>query len=256
MREVYDYCFFNGSLSLGLDCSIYRSSRMKFFETNKRSLQLEWNAVSANDLPKIKKLFIAAYVVAYQGCNISDLAISDEVLRQAEQMNVDPLKLYFEHEFESEIAKIKNQFMPDKFGIKYLTVKFHDQPVAFIVTQLNFKTGRVYVRWNTVSPGFQQQGLGKIMLNEVARYYDNPKLELYTRTLNHASRRFYLSNDMKETDQFYFDEPTPSITGMSGNQIAKYARHWLNGEVFHNTIYPPMDEKVTELKAFVGYCKT
>lgn len=228
---------------------------MKFFEANKSSLQLEWNAASKNDWPKIRKLFVAAYVGAYQGCNISDLAINDELLKQAKQKSVDPLKLYFEHEFESEIAKIRDQLMPGKFGINYLTVKHHDQPIAFIITQLNFKTGRVYVRWNTVSPGFQHQGLGKVMLNEVARYYGNSKLELYTRTLNRSSRRFYLSNSMKETNQFCFDEPIPSTTPMSGKYIASYARLWLTSKAFHNSIYPPIDEKVTDLTAFVGYCK-
>jgi ribosomal protein S18 acetylase RimI-like enzyme len=229
---------------------------MKFFEKNKQQLQFEWNSAGPIDWRRIKKIFVDAYVGAYQDCDIKLLAISDQLIQLAANQNKNPLQLYFEHEYENEFSRIRDQNLHDNFRINYLTIKLHDQPIAFIVSQLNYKTGRIYIRWNIVAPGFQNSGLGKLMMDEVRKYYQVDKIELYTRTLNKGSRLFYQHYGMTETDQFCFDEPMQSGEKLNGKEIASHVRRWLCDQDFKQKIYPPIDEKVENVSAFVGYCKS
>ena len=107
----------------------------------------------------IKSLFIEAYIGAYKGFSPKDIAIHD-----AEKM-VD----YFSAEFDQEWKKIKSQ----RGGkhIQYLVVRYCDHPIGFISCEQNPKSGRIYVRWITVSPQCQRQGIGEKMLNTVIKHF-------------------------------------------------------------------------------------
>lgn len=225
------------------------SGKMNFFKKNKSTVQIEWNAANVSDWCRVKMIFVNAYVGAYKYCDVNALGLEDALIRDAKDKSKDPLQLYFEHEFDNEFSRINNQ-LSHQFKINYMILKFHGQPIAFIASQLNYKSGRVYIRWNTVSPGFQQLGLGRLMLDEVKKYYKNDKIELYTRILNQGARNFYKRYGMFETSNFYFDEPN----GVNDN-ISRYAKNWLCDSKFKESIYPPVDEKVSQLSAFVGYCK-
>src|SRR5262245_39186125 len=98
-----------------------------------------------NDWLKIKKLFVSAYVDAYKNCDISLIALNEKIIQLVKRTKISPLQLYFEHEFKKEFAKNSNQSSENRFKINYLTVKFNDQPIAFIVSQFNYKTARIYI---------------------------------------------------------------------------------------------------------------
>ncbi len=56
------------------------------------ALQFEWNSAAASDWPKIKMLFVAAYVSAYKGCAVADLDLNAELVNKANVDKVDPLQ--------------------------------------------------------------------------------------------------------------------------------------------------------------------
>lgn len=211
--------------------------------------QFEWNNAGQFDWPKIKRLFVAAYVGVYKHCDPKELDLNANVVAHAKAHNHDPLVAYFEHCFDDEFTKIIDQSKNDKFRINYLVVRMYEQPVAFIVSQLNYKSGRVYIRWNTVAPIMQNQGLGKRMLSEVARYYDNNGLELYTRSTNTKACDFYRKCGLKEVSQYSFAEPK------AGEAITPYAKMWLQNEHYQQTLYAPEDERVTKLEAYTAFCR-
>ena len=93
---------------------------MTFLTKNKAYLQFEWNSAGDHDWPKIKRLFVGAYVGAYKSCELDELDLNAELIKQARDNDVDPLTLYFAHEFNGEHAKIKAQCGKDKFNINYL----------------------------------------------------------------------------------------------------------------------------------------
>ena len=136
-----------------------------------------------------------------------------------------------------------------KYKINYLVVRFHEQPIAFVVTQLNFKSGRVYVRWNTVSPSFHRQGLGKIMLDAIAKYYKNSGLELYTRASNTTACNFYDKSGLTVASKYNFAEP-------DAINIQNHAKAWIKSPDYRNTIFPPIDEMVENTEKYTAFCKT
>ena len=224
--------------------------------TDKQELQFEWNAASDFDWPKIRRLFVAAYVSAYKDMPVDQLDLNPHVVEEAQRTNTDPLTKYFEHCFDDEIVFIKAQKKSDKFKINYLTIKFHDQPIAFIITQLNYKSGRVYIRWNTVSPSFHRHGLGRIMLSAVAKYYENSGLELYTRAANTNACEFYKKSGLVAISKYDFSEPEENDGHITGAGITKYALLWLKGQDYHNTIYPPLDERIVRTDHYAAFCRT
>lgn len=219
------------------------------------NISLEWNAASINDWSKIKRLFVAAYVSSYKDCPLNTLDLSSRLVEEANDKRVDPLAFYFAHEFEAERDKILEQHNTDKFKINYLIVRFHEQPIAFIVSQLNYKSGRVYIRWNTVSPAFHRNGIGKMMLDEVARFYENTGLELYTRHANVLACNFYKKNGLIPITKFNFKEPSESDSKVT-EPIGKFASGWLQELDYKDTIFPPLDEKINEPVAYIGFCKS
>lgn len=142
----------------------------------------------------------------------------DTLAERTQLIKLLMLQHYFEDDFNDEYNKIKQGQR-----INYLVVRFEEQPVAFFSTELNYKSGHVYLRFVTVAPAFHQLGLGKAALNEIAKYYpESTGMELYTRNANHAAIGFYEHVDFKsgpfdfsERDllsQLYYYFPTSDAT--------------------------------------------
>ena len=63
---------------------------VSFFRKNKQYLQLEWNAASGFDWPKIRQLFVAAYVSAYKDVPLEQLDLNPQVVSYAREKNQIP----------------------------------------------------------------------------------------------------------------------------------------------------------------------
>lgn len=163
------------------------------------------------------------------------------------------LRLHFAELYKMEKDTLIKQGNPPH--IHYLIARYQDQPVAFFSCQLNYQSGRIYLRWVTMSPTFQRLGLGKRMLEELNRRFpENIGMELYTRVANSA-RDFYRKMGFIETNQYDFSEPSLSdpLSKQPG-YFAKFVRKWLSAEA-DRTCFGPTDEAITETNDFIGYAK-
>ena len=164
------------------------------------------------------------------------------------------LRLYFKEEYETERNKIIEQDWHTPRRIHYLVVRYQDQPIAFFSCELNYKSGRIYMRWVTMSPTFQRLGLGKMMLEEVNKHFpENTGMELYTRLANHSARKFYSKVGFVDTTKFDFSEPnlTDPLRTHPG-YFTRFVRKWL----FQNTTCcAPADEAVSQEQDFIGFIK-
>lgn len=199
-----------------------------------------WNEhFLSTDRAIIKNLFVAAYTGAYTKYSPKDIAIhSDEKMEK-----------YFATEFDHEWKKIKEQENDKR--IHYLIARYCDHPVGFISCELNKKSGRIYIRWATISPSFQRQGIGEKMFNAVNKHFpDNLGMELYTRTANTGSQNFYQKYGCQPVTQLDFSEPSDE------KSIPGFIKQWLHG--YHrNILYPPKDEAflAEDAHAFIGFVK-
>lgn len=141
------------------------------------------------------------------------------------------LKFYFEKEFEEEFEKIDERIK----NINYLVVRFHERPIAFFSTELNFKSARIYLRWVTMEPAFHRMGLGHIALDEIRKYYpESIGMELFTRKANKSAQAFYNRYGLQPTNNFDFVE------------------HGLfKGD--KNKLHLPIDDAVKSNDAFVAF---
>ncbi len=140
------------------------------------------------------------------------------------------LQHYFEEDFDQEHKKIHS----GSKKIDYLIVRFSDHPVAFFATELNYKSGHVYLRFVTVSPAFHNLGLGKNSLMQIAKHYPQATgMELYTRNANHAAKGFYNHEGFKAS---LFD----------------FKEHDLLDSM---RCHFPTDDSTSHPESFVGYCK-
>ena len=171
------------------------AGRSSFFYFS--DLTFRWNEeFLSHDEKMIKSLFVTAYTQAYSGYSPKEIAIHSE----------EKISDYFATEFDQEWKKIKSQ-QQDK-RIHYLVVRYCDHPIGFISCELNPKSGRIYLRWVTVSPACQRQGIGEKMLNAVLKHFpDNLGLELYTRVANKGSQTFYKTQGCEPVTQINFLEP-------------------------------------------------
>ena len=161
--------------------------------------------------------------------HLSDSSFDISLIRE-KIIKLMMLQNYFEAEFKEEIQKIKSEAK----NIDYLIVRFHDQPIAFFVSQLNYKSSHVYLRFVTVEPAFQRLGLGEKALEEIEKHYpDTTGMELYTRKANSA-RSFYTHCGLQEYTQFDFDQPT-----LTKNNDA--------------TLHLPEDDATTHPDAFIAF---
>ena len=112
------------------------------------------------------------------------------------------LQRYFEKSFIEE----KQNILSQEKKIEYLIARFHERPIGFFVSEVNFKSSHIYLRYVTLSPAFHRQGLGEKMLDEVVKHYpDATGLELYTRTANIGAQAFYKHYGFKAYSQFNFE---------------------------------------------------
>ena len=173
----------------------------------------------------IKSLFVAAYTGAYIGCSAKAIAIHGE----------EKIADYFAAEFEQEWKTIKSQNHDKR--IHYLVVRYFDHPVGFVSCELNPKSGRIYLRWVTVSPLCQRQGIGEKMLNAVIKHFpDNLGIELYTRVANTGSQTFYRRFGCTPVKKINFLEPDDK------KLIPHFMNQWLILSNKKNVLYPPKDE--------------
>jgi ribosomal protein S18 acetylase RimI-like enzyme len=143
------------------------------------------------------------------------------------------LQRYFENDFINEKIKIHST----NKKIDYLIARYNDAPIAFFVTELNYKSGRVYLRWVTIEPGFHRQGLGEIIMSQIAKHYpDAIGMELYTRKANVSAQKFYKHCGFQETQNFEFGQPTFK----------------LNGKI---KLYLPEDDMTHSPNAFIAFYK-
>ena len=118
------------------------------------------------------------------------------------------LRSHFESEFLEEKHKIESKTKK----IDYLMARFHDQPIAFFVCELNYKSAKIYLRFVTIEPAFHRLGLGEKMLDQIAHHYPQALgMELYTRKANIAAQSFYKHYGFLEFQQFDFWSPTISL---------------------------------------------
>lgn len=143
-----------------------------------------------------KELDILEAHFADASVNISD--VRDYLIK------LQMTRYFFEEEFEEEKKKIH----ADESKIDYVIARFHDRPIAFFACEENYKSGRVYLRWVTMQPAFHRNGLGEIMLSEIAKHYPEAiGMELYTRKANQAAQAFYKNRGFKAAINFDFEEP-------------------------------------------------
>lgn len=144
------------------------------------------------------------------------------------------LQRYFEHDFYEEKRKLDAR----EKKIDYIVARLYDNPIAFFVCELNSKSARIYLRWVTIEPGFHRQGLGKIILDQIAkRYPDAIGMELYTRKANYPAQKFYKHYGFQEVSNFKFGKPLLTLGGIT-------------------TLYLPDDEATNSLNAFVAFHKS
>ncbi|CEG58781.1 GNAT family N-acetyltransferase [Legionella fallonii] len=143
-------------------------------------------------------------------------------------INLFKIKCYFEETFDQEKNKINNNN-----EIKYLILRFHEQPIAFFTCELNYKSGYTYLRFINISPAFNRLGLGKIILNEMDKYFsESLGLELYARKDNLSAIAFYKSCAFRQFAAFDFDEPS-----------------YFDAPILHF----PQDDATKELEEHVGF---
>lgn len=211
--------------------------------------EFEWNNASEYDWPKIKLGFVGAYVGAYKHCAIAQLDLDPNIVAAATTRNKDPLTAYFKHAFADEFNKIKQQAGISKYLINYVIARLHDQPVAFASVQFNFKSNRTYVRWNTVFPGYQRLGIGNKMLKQIAHFYGNNSIELYTRAANMQACAFYEKRGFSRTLHFSFAEPN------AGEKVSTFVKDWVANPNAKKTVLGPADESVSNTDVYVGYLR-
>lgn len=230
--------------------SVNQSIHRKSLRDNVR---FEWNAADQLDWPKIEHLFVNAYISAYQDCDLNELAIPQcENNDQSQVSKVDVLSQYFKHEFQAEKRKILSQDQQDPYRSHYLIARFHNQPIAFFVCQLNYKSGRTYLRWVTINPAFHHQGIGRAMLDEITKRFPQSKgLELYTRIANIKSKLFYEKCGFSQTNEFDFEEPSPDLEQKPKGYFTNFIHDWLD----NRKLFPPLDEKISKPENFIGFIK-
>ncbi len=110
------------------------------------------------------------------------------------------------------------------------------------------------MRWVTMSPSFQRQGLGGMLFEEVRKHFPkNTGIELYTRKANHPAQSFYKKIGFSDTTSFDFSEP--SLNDPQKKQpgyFASYVRKWLAQD---STCCAPEDEAVSQTQDFIGFIK-
>ena len=90
----------------------------------------------------------------------------------------------------------------------------------------------------TIEPGFHRQGLGEIILDQIAkRYPDSIGMELYTRKANYSAQIFYKHSGFQVASNFEFGKPLLTLNNMP-------------------TLYFPDDEIANSPDAFVAYYKS
>lgn len=217
----------------------------------KNDIRLEWNAASGSDWPKIEHLFINAYISAYKDCDPKEFASDDEEDNDDKISFNDLLYRHFKKDFDAEKEKISNQNNRDRYRSHYLIARFHDQPIAFFVCQLNYKSGRIYLRWITMHPKFHKHGIGSAMLKEIANRFPKSKgLELYTRKINESAQLFYTKCGFSPISEFDFEEPLLDSEKQPG-YFSRFVEGWLNNE----KLFPPLDEKTSQPENFIGFAK-
>jgi ribosomal protein S18 acetylase RimI-like enzyme len=143
------------------------------------------------------------------------------------------LSSYFENDFDEEMHKIA----AGNKKIDYLITRFHNQPIAFFVCELNYKSGNIYLRFVTMEPAFHRQGLGQLILNQITKKHPEAiGMELYTRIANHPAKSFYASNGFKDFEQFEFGKPEVSLKPIQ-------------------TLYFPDDDGTSHPEAFIAFRK-
>ncbi len=130
-----------------------------------------------------------------------------------------------------------------KSKIQYVLARLHDWPIGFISCVQNYKSGSVNLRWVNMSPGFQGEGLGRRMLEEVMkRYPHSTGLELYTRKLNKGAMHFYPSCGLPAEETIY-----GSLLELS---MPKRVGVWLS----EKGIFPPDDDLITaHYDTYIGF---
>lgn len=158
------------------------------------------------------------------------------------------LSIYFNQEFEEEKSKII-QFNHDenKFNrIEYIIARYHNRPIGLIDCQLNYKTSKVDLRWVIVDPAFHGLGLGKMMLDKIAkRFIGTSGLELYTRRENLSAQGFYEHCGFTRNDTLNFVEPSKNL------KISDFVLMCVRGK----DLYLPASDATSHPDEHVGFSR-
>lgn len=150
---------------------------------------------------------------------------------------------YFEESYNGEKAAIEQGGVEGGSPIQYVVARLNDRPIGFISCAQNYKSGQVNLRWVNISPYFQGEGLGRCMLEEVAKRYPHAiGLELYTRKLNKGALHFYPSCGLRPEENIF-----GSLHELS---ISKRMGVWL----FEKGLFPPDDDLISSHhNTYIGF---
>lgn len=220
---------------------------MPKYDDIKKDLIFEWNAASKFDWPKIKHLFVEAYVSSYKNGDPAQFNWEGKILKED---YIIKLKSHFGHLFDEEKRAILAQEHNHQ-RIQYVIARLHDQPIAFFSCEVNQKSAKIYLRWVTLNPGFHQMGIGRAILNELGKHFpETCGMELYTRKINETSIAFYKKCGFEEVKEIEFDEPD-LMKKTDKPILSQYVSRWLKNDA----IFAPLDEKVPNIERFVGFKK-
>ncbi len=156
----------------------------------------------------------------------------------------------FESMFDEEMDKILKQHHQKRiFDIQYIVARYHEHPIGFISCSQNYKSGNVYLRYVTVSPGFHRLHIGQKMLKAIEKHYNTSGLELYTREHNKIAKQFYSQYGFVSIKKFWSDEPIKKDNKISGEELKLYVEKWLSG----GCLFPPLDDATSRPDLNVGF---
>ncbi|MBP9777979.1 MAG: GNAT family N-acetyltransferase [Rickettsiaceae bacterium] len=221
-------------------------------------INFTWNDATEMDWPIIRRLFVAAYKFSYITKNLTELDIAETYQSAARRMCIaakvgedkseqyikeKSLELSFLADFKSERNKLAFAEITDPYRMQYLLARTGSgYPVGFIVVQLNYKSGRVYLRWVTINPVVHRHGIGSEMLKLILKRYPECKgLELYTRIANSNAISFYTRCGFKKVD----------VDSAVEHSVRRpMILRWLR----ENKLFPPEDEGTEHLDSYRGFC--
>jgi GNAT superfamily N-acetyltransferase len=182
-------------------------------------------------------------------------AIDISAIRQ-DFIKLIALAKHFRHDFETEKKRLETQPKGDAYPIDYVLVRHREQPIAFFICHLNYKSACVYLRWVTMDPGYHRNGIGTLILQEIAKHYPSSKgFEVYTRNANLDSIEFYKNTGFQPIESYEpvdFSEPAAGTPQVPFAPSALLKRWLLSKE---KRLTGPADDAARDFKPYKGFVR-